>query len=78
MKTINNYIEHTILKADATSEDIKKLATDAISGMTSAVNSYYSPTTTLDYAGYANTGYGNTDISKNPISIAIVLFGKKN
>ena len=30
MKTINNYIEHTILKADATSEDIKKLATDAM------------------------------------------------
>lgn len=30
MKTINNYIEHTILKADATISDIEKLVCDAI------------------------------------------------
>ena len=30
MKTINNYIEHTILKPDATSKDIETLALDAM------------------------------------------------
>lgn len=30
MKTLNNYIEHTVLKADATESDIEKLALDAI------------------------------------------------
>lgn len=30
MKTINNYIEHTILKPDATNKDIEKLALDAM------------------------------------------------
>ena len=30
MKTINNYIEHTVLKPDATISDIEKMANDAI------------------------------------------------
>ena len=30
MKTINNYIEHTVLKPDATSKDIERLALDAM------------------------------------------------
>ena len=38
MKTINNYIEHTVLKPNATSEDIKKLADDAVSNGGSGID----------------------------------------
>ena len=36
--------------------DAAKVVTDAISGMTAAVNGYYSPTTRLDHTGYISGG----------------------
>ena len=53
-----------------------KLATDAISGMTSVVNSYYSPTTTLDYAGYSNGG-SITDIAISNCTYRVHVKGGK-
>ena len=54
--------------------DAAKLATDAISGMTSAVNSYYSPTTTLDYAGYSNSGYGTINEAIKAVEAEVNMY----
>lgn len=54
--------------------DTAKLATDAISGMTSAVNSYYSPTTTLDYAGYSNSGYGTINEAIKAVEAEVNMY----
>ena len=51
-----------------------KLATDAISGMTSAINSYYSPTTTLDYAGYSNSGYGTINEAIKAVEAEVNMY----
>ena len=54
--------------------DAAKLATDAISGMTSAINSYYSPTTTLDYAGYSNSGYGTINEAIKAVEAEVNMY----
>ena len=54
--------------------DAAKLATDAISGMTSAVNSYYSPTTRLDYAGYSNSGYGTINEAIKAVEAEVNMY----
>ena len=54
--------------------DAAKVATDAISGMTSAVNSYYSPTTTLDYAGYSNSGYGTINEAIKAVEAEVNMY----
>lgn len=54
--------------------DAAKLATDAISGMTSAVNSYYSPTTTSDYIGYSNSGYGTINEAIKAVEAEVNMY----